>query len=211
MWRYNQTNNLPVDSFYHNADELYHYGVLGMRWRHRKALKQEIRNAKKAYKLRNSKIQDRYFKSMENIEKGYKRGQMLSKKDQAKEQRADTLATNGWKKSKQQLKADIAKAKSRFNSNVAKAKQNKAEAKALLKEAKARKKAANKAYEKAAYKYAYNGPLGLPTFGIRLTQKQKQRDKIDGQKATNAMYKSIAADKAYKKAKSDYKNFKKKW
>ena len=29
MWKYNETSNLPGDSMYHSADELYHYGVLG--------------------------------------------------------------------------------------------------------------------------------------------------------------------------------------
>lgn len=32
MWKYNETSNLPGDSMYHSADELYHYGVLGMKW-----------------------------------------------------------------------------------------------------------------------------------------------------------------------------------
>jgi len=40
MWRYNKTDNLPGNSLYHNTDELYHYGILGMRWGHRKKLKE---------------------------------------------------------------------------------------------------------------------------------------------------------------------------
>lgn len=32
MWKYRETNEL-----YHGEDELYHYGVVGMRWRYRKA------------------------------------------------------------------------------------------------------------------------------------------------------------------------------
>jgi hypothetical protein len=45
MWIYNQTYNLPGDSLYHNADELYHYGILGMKW-----------GIRKEYKPVNSKI-----------------------------------------------------------------------------------------------------------------------------------------------------------
>ena len=37
MWKYNETDNLIGDSLYHSADELYHYGVLGMKWRYHKA------------------------------------------------------------------------------------------------------------------------------------------------------------------------------
>ena len=45
MWKYNETSNLPGDSIYHSADELYHYGVLGMKWGHHK-----IKNGKEALK-----------------------------------------------------------------------------------------------------------------------------------------------------------------
>ena len=199
MWKYNKTENLPGDSLYHSADELYHYGVLGMRWRHKKAQWQQIRDAKKAYRQRNSHIQDKYFKSMENIEKGYKRGQMLSKKDQARELRADTLATNGWKKSKAQLKSDIAKAKTRFNKNVETSKRNKAEAKALLKEAKARYKSSEKSYLKEFDKISSERRFG----------KNAESKQID--RALNAGRKANADKKAYKKVKSDYNKLKKNW
>ena len=33
MWKYNKTENLPGDSLYHSADELYHYGIPGMKWK----------------------------------------------------------------------------------------------------------------------------------------------------------------------------------
>lgn len=63
MWQYNKTNNLPGDSIYHSADELYHYGVLGMRWGHRKATAQaakELRKAKWAHRKES-------FKSIKNL------------------------------------------------------------------------------------------------------------------------------------------------
>ena len=48
MWKYNETDNLPGNSLYHSADELYHYGVLGMRWGHRKS----ISNTQKLHKYK---------------------------------------------------------------------------------------------------------------------------------------------------------------
>ena len=199
MWKYNETSNLPGNSLYHSADELYHYGVLGMKWRHKKAQWQTIKDAKKAYKQRNAKIQNTYFKSMENIEKGYKRGQMLSKKDQAKELRADTLATNGWKKSKAQLKSDIARAKAKYNKDVATSKKNREDAKNILKEAKARYKSSEKSYLKEFDKISSERHFG----------KNAESKQID--RALNAGRKANADKKAYNKAKSDYKKLKKNW
>ena len=199
MWKYNETDNLPGNSLYHSADELYHYGVLGMKWRHKKAQWQTVRDAKKAYKQRNAKIQNTYFKSMENIEKGYKRGQMLSKKDQAKELRADTLATNGWKKSKAQLKSDIARAKAKYNKDVATSKKNREAAKNILKEAKARYKSSEKSYLKEFDKISSERRFG----------KNAESKQID--RALNAGRKANADKKAYNKAKSDYKKLKKNW
>ena len=199
MWKYNETYNLPGNSLYHSADELYHYGVLGMKWRHKKAQWQTINDAKKAYKQRNAKIQNTYFKSMENIEKGYKRGQMLSKKDQAKELRADTLAMNGWKKSKAQLKSDIARAKAKYNKDVATSKKNREAAKNILKEAKARYKSSEKSYLKEFDKISSERRFG----------KNAESKQID--RALNAGRKANADKKAYNKAKSDYKKLKKNW
>ena len=199
MWKYNETNNLPGNSLYHSADELYHYGVLGMKWRHKKAQWQTINDAKKAYKQRNARIQNTYFKSMKNIEKGYKRGQMLSKKDQAKELRADTLAMNGWKKSKVQLKSDIAKAKAKYNKDVATSKKNREAAKNILKEAKSRYKSSEKSYLKEFDKISSERRFG----------KNAESKQID--RALNAGRKANADKKAYNKAKSDYKKLKKNW
>ena len=64
MWKYNETSNLPGNSLYHSADELYHYGVLGMRWGHHKI---------KRYKERLDRINTKR-------EKMYNKGQVANRK-----------------------------------------------------------------------------------------------------------------------------------
>lgn len=103
---------------YQDTDELYHYGVLGMKWGHRKSLFKDIKNAKLARKSRDRNIQNEYFKKIENIEKGYKRGQSLSKKDLQREDAADDKAMKDWAASKAQYKKDKQKAKTAYKSKM---------------------------------------------------------------------------------------------
>ena len=65
MWKYNNTSNLPGDSLYHSADELYHYGVLGMRWGHRNS--KAVQNAHKAYKQSKREYRKESFKNLKNV------------------------------------------------------------------------------------------------------------------------------------------------
>ena len=52
MWKYNKTENLPGDSLYHSADELYHYGIPGMKWKNHIYAVRQAKYMNKAKKYR---------------------------------------------------------------------------------------------------------------------------------------------------------------
>lgn len=53
MWEYNRTENM-YSANRNSENELYHYGVLGMRWGHRKS--QSVMDARAAYKAANKEL-----------------------------------------------------------------------------------------------------------------------------------------------------------
>ena len=69
----------------YSENELMHYGVVGMKWGHRKYK----REAKAERRMAEKKAFDEYDKEINKIEAPYKRGQNLSKKDMAREATAE--------------------------------------------------------------------------------------------------------------------------
>lgn len=89
------------------VDELKHYGVPGMKWGVRKA------QARSTYKSKVNEAFSRYEKAIADIEKPYKRGQSLSKKDYDRElkveeqyQKEVSRAKAAYKAEKQAIRAE---------------------------------------------------------------------------------------------------------
>lgn len=176
--------------------ELYHYGVLGMKWGVRRARRKE---AKQQYKKRTDKAFAEYERTIGSIEKSYKRGQNLSDKDMKREAAAekkcqDTVAkAKADYKSAKKSKANDANIADRLyskqnkdaNARVTNTSTGKAVAQSLVmgsygalkyNEARARGQSRGKAYVEAVlYNGANNAVGGLLSAGKYLENRRARK------------------------------------
>lgn len=93
-----------MSDYIYKDGELKHYGVVGMKWGIRRARRKD---AKSTYKKATDKAFKEYEKSIADIEKSYKRGQNLSKKDLAREQAAEKKYSEATAKAKSDYKRNL--------------------------------------------------------------------------------------------------------
>lgn len=209
MWQYQKT------------DELYHYGVLGMKWGHRKSYgslganlaarirSRQLKSAKSRISGDSKSVNqmNREYKELQAIKKhaNSKNGSRLAKSRVATAIR--NYQMNSLKKkiktTNASIKEDhqIIKELNNYENAARKRAQNISRTKAAMQKAKVAKKEANKEWNKAMKDYS-KGPL------IGFTQKQRDKNANLYKNAMNKARQSDSADNAYKKAKKAYKNAK---
>ena len=229
MWKFNKTDNLPGNSLYHSADELYHYGIPGMKWKNHvyktydygsvgRNLAGRIRNSQMRSTKSRISSDSKELKKMNSNYKWMQKNHADLKKNGGKIANSKLLSgirqhrMNQLKKkigiTKDSIKEDrqIMKELKGYEKTARQRATNKAAAKKILAEAKTRYKSANKQYSKDFNNYYNNATR----FGVLsdITKNQKRRNNANLYRAEQSAKKYNSAKSAYKKAKANYKKYK---
>lgn len=157
-------------------DELYHYGVPGMRWGHRKSnyeYHQALSNAKSTYKNNKKKIDAEYTKAANMYDKKTKGGKVPDKKaEQAFNKSADK-----WAADRKSARADYKKAKTEIKNEN---KHNKSISKAYKKLEKQRVKDLQKQYGSLEDQMTYGKNTNLK----KNSQLEKEMKRIENMMKT---------------------------